>query len=417
MRKPVRLTLLVPALISAAVAVSAQQPARFEDVVRNLRNPDQKIRISAVRLLREAGYAEAITPIAALVNDPVNDIQLEAIDAELSFFLVDPVPAKKRVAFVLEVRTEGRAPAAFELGPLGVWPKAVPAEVTDALLQAVDDDNGRVRVEAIYTLGVIHSPTAGAHPPLSIGATERLIKALDHYDATIRAAAARVIGRVQVKSASEGLHKAVNDSNAQVRYASIRALGEIRDERAIQAITDQLKYYQKGEGAWSALDALARIAHPSSVPLFQSRLADKDPYVRRAATEGLARAGNAASVSAFEASVNQDDSEMVRAAMAFALYKKGHASFLGRLIDFLDSERMAPQIQGYLLELGPSVVGPVVPRLQEPDEGVRRHLATVLGALGDHSTVIALTPLKADRNRDVAAAATHAIERIKMTQK
>ena len=81
----------VPALIVTAVAALAQQPARFEDVVRNLRNPDQKIRISAVRLLRETGYAEAIVPLAAVVNDQVDAIQLEAIDAELSFFLVEPL--------------------------------------------------------------------------------------------------------------------------------------------------------------------------------------------------------------------------------------------------------------------------------------------------------------------------------------
>jgi len=403
----------VPTLfVTAAVAAVAQQPARFEDVVRNLRNPDPKIRISAVRLLRETGYAEALAPLAAVINDQVNEIQLEAIDAELSFFLVAPVPAKRRVALVVEVRTEGRAPAAFELGPLAVWPKSVPAELVDALLQAVDDENKKVRVEAIYTLGVIGS---ASRVKLSDAAVARLLKALDHYDPAIRAGAARVVGRLEVKSAGEALLKAVNDSSADVRYASIRALGEIREERAIQALTEQLSYYGRGEGGWSALDALARIAHPSSVSLFQSRLADKDPYLRRAAAEGLARAGDVESVAPFVIDVNQDESEMVRAAMAFALYKKGHVTFLGRLIDFTDSDRLAPQILGYFVELGPSVIAPAVVRLQESDVDVRRNLVTILGALGDQSTVTALTPFKADPNRDVATAATYAIERIKMT--
>jgi HEAT repeat protein len=87
------------------------------------------------------------------------------------------------------------------------------------------------------------------------------------------------------------------------------------------------------------------------------------------------------------------------------------------MIDFMDHDQSAEQIQGYLLELGPSVVPYIVPRLQEPDEGVRGHLAEVLGALGNQSTVTVLTPLKNDANRDVANAATHAIERIKMAQK
>ena len=412
MPRLVRLVVFVPALLAtAAVAALAQTPARFEDVVRNLRNPDPKIRISAVRLLRETGYAEAITPLAAVVTDQVNEIQLEAIDAELSFSLVEPVPAKKRVALVVEVRADGRAPAAFEMGPLGVWPKPVPAELVDALLTAVDDENKKVRLEAIYTLGVIGS---GSKLTLSEAAVGRLLKALDHYDPAIRAGAARVVGRLQVKSAGDALLKAVNDSNADVRYASIRALGEIRDERAIQALTEQLSYYGKGEGAWSALGALARIAHPSSVSVFQSRLADKDPYLRRAAVEGLARAGDVASVEAFVTEANQDESEMVRAAVAFALYKKGHVTFLGRLIDFADSDSLAPQLQGYFAELGPSAIPLVVVRLQEPDVEVRRNLVLILAALGDPSAVNALTPLKEDRNREVATAATYAIERIKM---
>jgi HEAT repeat protein len=398
-------------LVTGAVAAVAQQPARFEDVVRNLRNPDPKIRISAVRLLRETGYAEAISPLAAVVNDQVNDIQLAAIDAELSFFMVEPIPTKKHVALVVEVRTEGRAPTAFELGPLAVWPKAVPAELVDALLQAVDDENKKVRVEAIYTLGVIGS---GAPLKMSDAAVARLLKALDHYDAAVRAGAARVVGRLQVKSAGDALLKAVNDSNAEVRYASIRALGEIRDERAIQALTEQLTYYGRGEGALAALDALARIAHPSSVPIFKTRVTDKDPEFRRAAVEGLARAGDLASVEPFVQAVNQDDSEMVRVAMSFALCKQGHAPFAARMIDYADSDDLAPQLQGYFLELGPSVVPQLIVRLQEGSD-VRRHLVTILGALGDQSTVPSLMPYKNDRDRDVATAATYAIERINMT--
>ena len=123
--------------------------------------------------------------------------------------------------------------------------------------------------------------------------------------------------------------------------------------------------------------------------VFKSRLADKDPYLRRAAVEGLARAGDADSVQPFVTEVNQDESEMVRAAMAFALYKKGHVTYLGRLIDFIDSDRLAPQIQGYFMELGPTVIPLAVVRLQEPDADVRRNLVTILGAIGDQSTVTA----------------------------
>ena len=202
----------------SAGAASAQQ-VRFDDVVRNLRNPDPKERAAAVRLLRDAKYPEAVGPMAPLVLDPLDDIQLEAIAAELAFFIDQDVRTKKMVGFVVEQRRSGIAAGAFDLGPLAVWPRPVPPELVSALLQAIDDDNPKVRLEAIYAAGVM------ARAPLAPEQTQKLIKALDHYDAPVRSAAARVIARLKVTEASDALIKAVNDSQPEVRYAAMRALG------------------------------------------------------------------------------------------------------------------------------------------------------------------------------------------------
>jgi HEAT repeat protein len=409
MTRHTRPFILVTFLFCGALLASAQQ-ATFEDVVRNLRNPDPKARIAALRQLHEAAYVEAAVPVAAVVNDPIVEIQLEAIAAELSFFLVEDIPARRRVGFVLEKRAKGQAPEAFDRGPLATWPRPAPPEVVDALLLAVDDDDARVRMEAIYAAGVV------ARPPLSDQQGARLTKALDHYDPSIRAAAARVIGRLRVKSAADVLIKAINDSSPAVRYASMRALGDLRDERAVQALTEQFKYYGKGEGAWSALDALARIAHQSSVPLFKSRLSDKDEYLRRAAVEGLGRAGDTSEVATIQPLATTEPSAMNRAAMTFALQKLGQ-NYVARLADFLGSSRTALQVQEYLLELGPTVIPELMPRLKEPDPDVRARVAEVIGALGDQSAVAALDPLTKDRDRSVAEAAANAIERIKMSRK
>lgn len=405
MTPPVRFLLCAAAVLCGAAVASAQQ-VRFDDVIRNLRNPDPKMRLAAVQLLRESRYPEAIGPMASLVNDPVDQIQLEAIAAELSFFLVEDVPSKKRVAFLVEVRNPGRAPVAFEMGPLAVWPRPVPAELVDGLFKAVDDENAKVRSEAIYALGTI------ARPPLSDAAVASLIKALDHYDPAIRAAAARVAGRLDVKSAGDALIKTINDSQAPVRFAAMRALGEIHDTRAIQALTEQFNFYGKGEGAWSALDALAHLADPMSVPLFKAHLADRDAFLRRASAEGLGRTGDTSEVPALEIGAGNDSSEMVRAAMAFALQKLGR-NYIPRLVESLDSEKDAPQVAGYLLELGPSIAGELVPHLQDPSPAIRGSVATVLGALGGDAAVAALQPLTQDKDRAVAQAATRALERIK----
>jgi HEAT repeat protein len=403
MRRSISVMALV---IGAAAAGLGAQQVRFDDAVRNLRHPEPKIRLNAVKLLREARYPEAIVPMAPLVNDPLDPIQLEAIAAELSFFLVEDLPEKRRLGFLLEVRNRGGAARAFELGPLAVWPRPAPPELIDALLQAVDDENGRVRLEAIHAVGVVGRNSL---PP---DAEPRLVKALDHYDPAVRAGAARVAGRLHVTSAGDALIRAVNDSNADVRYASMRALGLLKDERAVTALTEQLKFYGKGEGAWSALDGLARIAHASSVPLFTERLADRDPNIRRAAAEGLGRAGHADSSPALETGAGNDPSGMVRAAMQYALQKLGR-NYVARLIEFLDDPETTLQVQEYLIEFGVAVERGLLPSLQDTDEGIRAAVAEVLGEIGGDASLAALQDLT-DRDKTVVDAAKRAAERIRM---
>ena len=401
-----KIPLLAAAVVLSLTAAPAARQPRFDDVVRNLRNPDPKARMSSISMLRESKYLEAIEPIAPLVNDPLDDIQLAAIDAELSFYLVDDVGPRRRLAFIVEVRGAGRAQNAFLSGPLATWPRPVPAALISSLLKAVDDEHPKVRIEAIYTLGTI------ARPPLADEHSQLLVRALDHYDPAIRGAAAQVIGRLKVKSAGEVLIKTVNDSQQPVRFAAMRALGQIGEASAVQALTQQLDFYRKGEGAWSALDALARIGHGSSTPVFKARLADRDEYLRRAAAEGLGRAGAASEAAALETMATSDSSEMVRAAAAFALQKFGK-NYVARLVEPLDSRSMAPQIAEYFIELGQPAASMLVPHLKDPDEGIRGNVAIILGAIGTSADVPAIEPLLQDRSDDVRRAAERAILRLK----
>ncbi len=385
---------------------STAQQLRFDDVVRNLRNPDPKARLSAVRLLRDAKYPEAIGPMAPLVVDPIDEIQLETIAAELQFFIGEEVKHRRMVGFVVEKRQPAVAAAAFDLGPVALWPRPSPPALISSLLKAIDDENARVRLEATYALGIV------ARPPLSGEAAQQLIKALDHYDPAVRAAAARVVGRLQVAAAGDTLLKAVNDSNADVRYASMRALGAINEVRAAQALTEQFAYYRKGEGAWAALDALAHLAQPASAALFKERLTDKDPFIRRAAAEGLGRLGDTSSTEELVQGATADESEVVRVAMAFALAKLGR-NYVTRIVDAMDSPKMVTQAQEYLIELGPSIQKDLFAHLLESDPSIRAGVVEVLGVIGGEDTLPHLLTVTQDRDSEVAAAAKRAIARIK----
>ena len=78
------------AVLAAAAATAAAQSLvgkPFEDVVRYLASPDPKLRVEAMRTLAQTAHPDAIGPIAQLTADPVDDIQLEALDTLLRFYL------------------------------------------------------------------------------------------------------------------------------------------------------------------------------------------------------------------------------------------------------------------------------------------------------------------------------------------
>ena len=83
----------------------------------------------------------------------------------------------------------------------------------------------------------------------------------------------------------------------------MRALGAMRYERGVQALTELFQYLRQGR-RWrqAALDALAHIAHPSSVPLFVAQLTGQDAGASSGmAIEGLARTGDRRQLAAIEA--------------------------------------------------------------------------------------------------------------------
>ncbi|MGE3191331.1 MAG: HEAT repeat domain-containing protein, partial [Vicinamibacterales bacterium] len=105
-------------------------------------------------------------------------------------------------------------------------------------------------------------------------------------------------------------------------------------------------------GAAGALDALAHLARPESVPLFEALLAGGSPLERRLAIEGLARMGDPARLPALAAAAAGARDGQVRLALLFARERLlGDGSAAG-LRDALGDRRLGGQAADYLRELG-----------------------------------------------------------------
>src|SRR4051812_14724021 len=259
---------------------AAQIP--FEQVSVDLASPDAKVRLRAVQLMKGGAYPEAALPLARLVTDPQDDIQLEAIAAELNIFLAEPIVPKKRVALVVEVRNPAQAEPAFSAGMNALGARPVPVEVLTALRTAARDENSRVAIEALYAFGALAvQPGGNARRALLRASGADIAAFIGSSDPAMRYPAVRVLGRVFEKRAhdesidstvGDAVITAMNDNDRAVKVAAMLALGAMRYERGVQALTDLFSYYGKGELAEASLYALSHIAHPASVPLFTAQL-------------------------------------------------------------------------------------------------------------------------------------------------
>lgn len=401
----------VPALVAPvhAVGMAGGGQRSFEDVTRDLRAEDPKARIAAMRSLGAASYPEAMAPIAALLTDPVDEVQFAAMDTLLSFVVVDRVTTTRRVALVVEVRDSKGPEGVFNMGPFVLLPRPVVPEVVAGLAGAMRDDNEEVRRDAIYALGVL------ARPGLDTVGTNALIGAMSDASKTVRLAAVRVAGGLRVTGAADALINAINDKHHEVRIAAMRAIGDVRDRRAVQALVEQFDFYQrKGAYAQAALDGLGRIGSPETTAIFQEQLTARDPLMRRYAAEGLARSGQASlSLPTLESGINTEKDERTALAFAYALQSIGRP-MLDRLVGAFAKPSLEPYSMLYLTELGQPIARALGAYLQNPDDRTREDVAMVLGLIGGPDALAALDRAKQDANTDVARAVERAIARARM---
>jgi hypothetical protein len=396
------------------------QPAAFESVVADLASPDAGTRARALRLLESTGYPEAIVPVSALVRDPDRGIRLDAIAATLMLVV------ERRVR---PQRTEGAAASAFREGILPAM--RVPPEVFDHMAAGMSDPDPGVRREAVLAFAVLAGAGARTVPDAAMAVAERaLVGLLGALESETRVAAAHAAGHLYRRSldasgvtgarriptsVGDALIALVNQPLELERLVAMESLGLAGEVRAVTALADRYQYHRRAgpplEMA-AALDALARLGHPSSLPLFLAAWTDRWDAVRVLGYEGLARTTARAEAVTLLAGRPEERDTTVGLAQAFARARLLADGSVARLIDALRASRSRVQAYGYLLELGPAMTPALIGALQHSDAGVRAAAADLLGRVGTPEAVGALRTLALDRNRAVVAEAALAVRRI-----
>ena len=410
-------------VVSRPALASPQVP--FEQAIADLASPDAATRLRTAKMMKDAAYPDAAAPLAKLIVDPQDSVQLEAIAAELNIFIAEKIVPRKRVGFIVELRTPVAADAIFSTGPLAVGARPVPGEVLDALRTAARDDNPRVRLEALYAFGVLAvQPGGDARRALLRASGPDLAAMIGAIDPSQRYAALQVIGRLFERrlhdepidqNVGDAVISALNEKEPALQAAAMQALGAMRYERAVKGLMDLFQYHSKGVMAESALDAIAHIAHPSSVPLLVAQLASKNAALKGMAIEGLARAGDRIRLGDVQSAIRTDRSGSVQLAgsFAFVMLSEAGGGDMAPIVEAVANPRLREQARWYLIEASPGRTRAFTRFLQDPDPVVRTALVDALGLSGESAAMALVQPMASDKDVQVARAVERALARLR----
>ena len=192
----------------------------------------------------------------------------------------------------------------------------------------------------------------------------------------------------------------------------MQALGQLRYGNAVQALSDQFSYHQKGPDAMAALEGLAGIGHAISVSVFEDLLASSNAGMRRLAVEGLARAGNRDALPALQQLGRNERSPDVLLALHYANVKLGEVDgSLPQIVASLGNTSQRLIAVGYVLDVSTSVALRLAGSLKDPNIDIRRLVADAIGFSRNPAVIPALEAAAKDTDPDVAAAAQQAIQR------
>ncbi|MEO8613062.1 MAG: HEAT repeat domain-containing protein [Chloroflexota bacterium] len=234
------------------VMVARDAPPAVKTAVAAMDSPNAEERRSALRSLAQMNHPAAYAALVGAVQHTLRDVRVDA-------------------AFMLTKQTHNKEPA------------AVPG-----LLDALEDEDIRIKVAACTALGEIGAPSAvpvllhilnkdnnndlrwaatGALGKMGVAAVPGLIKALQDDDWKVRRSAADALWGLREPSAAPALVEAMFDKNDVVRQAAAGAveamggiatsgLAEAVKSGATPAIREKAAELLRGIGTMEAMQAL-----------------------------------------------------------------------------------------------------------------------------------------------------------------
>ena len=272
LRTPLELPRLAP--ISAATVIPSPEPmttsiARKQDpapVASQHESTSAQERAQAACNAGRKRDVEAIPSLVAMLGD---DRQIEPIACYTSGRWSPALHTFKRPS-----PAEQAALALASMGRNALVP----------LMNELSNSNAATRRNAAWAIGELTNMLPGERA----ASVPQLITILRDTDPWVRMAAARAIGEVRDRRASETLILTLSDADWRVRRLAAWALNEMKEQRAVTALCNLLLGDTRAEVRTAAAEALGEIRSATALPSLQQALNDREAAVRAKASWAIA---------------------------------------------------------------------------------------------------------------------------------
>ena len=352
------------------------------------KEPKSDIRAEMVAALGRIRDREAVPVLVdTMRNDLDKDVRSQAIDSLLRLYI--PIEDSGPIRTIFNrVKSVFLQPDSPVVGP----EVQVDAAVKDALATTMQKDfSDEVRAQAARALGSLR---ARDQVPLLLEALEN---PQNREHQTVRIEIVRTLGALRDPAAGPALERTLRDSNKQVVAEAVSAIGLVGHTAARPVLEEMFRTDPSGVIKSRALEALALLRDPASIPLFESLLSNKDDYYRELSAEGLARLKYEGATKDWRTRFDQERKPRVQNALAYGLAAAGDVDYINHLANALDS-RQAEQAVVYLYELGrfDGKLNELYRYLRSANPKIRAGIVKVIGNIGDPSSLDQVRPLTDD---------------------
>ncbi len=413
---------------------TAASPSARNSETEDLKNPNPKVRAKAAREIGEAGDPSTVPALIAALSDSSAKVRRQVVvslasirvpqslqgliqatsdnDSEVRWLAVRGIEGyytgvtPKTGFFGYMERQYRSAKRKFQGGTVQVSPgTTVDPKAVSALERVMmDTQYSRPAQEATRALGIL----------LARQAVPNLVTTAHSPSEDLAREALNSLAKIQDTSAGPKLVDLLSSPNRNVLQDAAVTVGILRTRQAVPKLQSLYENDTHSQTREKALQGLAYIGDPVSVPIFLEALSNSHPSIRGYAAQGLARAKDEKTLPNLLRATPAEKNANARLAMEFAITSLGKNDYLSSMIKALGSGE-GDTAQAYLIELArhPNFLSGLYPYLNSRDAEVRRRLCNVLLYAGDSTSVQPLERLSRDPNSDVAAAALHALSAVR----